>query len=61
MKYKSPEINKIDPIQYPCKKTTYSSVNEANESIEYLKVNKWVKELSAYKCTICGLWHLTSK
>jgi rubrerythrin len=39
----------------------YNSLAEAKESIEFLQENKWVKELSAYKCSVCGFWHLTSK
>jgi len=61
MKYKSVKMKKIDPILTPCKKTIYNSLNEATESINYLQENKSTKNLSAYKCTICGFWHLTSK
>jgi hypothetical protein len=52
---------KIYPIEPPCKKTIYNSLIEAKESIVYLQENKGVKDLSAYKCSICGFWHLTSK
>ena len=61
MRYKPSCIKKIFPIESPCKKTKYNSFEEAKESIEYLQENKWVKDLSAYKCTLCGFWHLTSK
>lgn len=59
MKYKSPRIKKTDPIESPCKKTIYTSLSEATESIEYLQADRWVKKLSAYKCPVCGFWHLT--
>jgi len=39
----------------------YNSLIEANDAIEFLRKTKYVKELSAYKCTVCGFWHLTSK
>lgn len=61
MKFKSSQVRKISPVESPCKKTMYNSFAEAKESIDYIKENKWVKELSIYKCTVCGFWHLTSK
>jgi hypothetical protein len=61
MKYKPSHITKIYPIESPCKKTMYHSLIEAKESITYLQENKSVKGLSAYKCSVCGFWHLTSK
>jgi hypothetical protein len=39
----------------------YNSLIDAKESIDYLQENKGVKDLSAYKCLVCGFWHLTSK
>jgi hypothetical protein len=61
MKYKPSGIKKIKPVTSPCKKTMYNSLLEAKESIDYLKESKWIKDLSAYKCSECGFWHLTSK
>jgi hypothetical protein len=61
MKYKPSRTKNADPVQSPCKKTMYNSLIEAKESIDYLKESKWVKDLSAYKCSVCGFWHLTSK
>jgi hypothetical protein len=61
MKYKPIRVKKTDPIGPTCKKKIYYSFDEAKESIEYLQETKWIKDLSAYKCTICGFWHLTSK
>jgi hypothetical protein len=61
MKYKSNRERKIDPIGPTCKKKMYNTFDEAKASIEYLQQTKWIKDLSAYKCTICGFWHLTSK
>ena len=39
----------------------YNSLIDAKESIDYIHENKGVKKLSAYKCSVCGFWHLTSK
>ena len=61
MRYKSPRIRKIYPIESPCKKTMYNSLIDAKESLDYLQENKGVKDLSVYKCSVCGFWHLTSK
>jgi hypothetical protein len=61
MKYKASRTRKIYPIESPCKKTKYNSFAEAKESIDYLQENKGIKKLSAYKCSVCGFWHLTSK
>ena len=61
MKSKPARIKKIDPIAVTCKKTIYNSLIEAQESIAYIQENKFVKDLSAYKCSVCGFWHLTSK
>jgi hypothetical protein len=61
MKYKPSRISKINPVESPCKKSTYNSLADAKESIAHLQETKWVKDLSAYKCSVCGFWHLTSK
>jgi hypothetical protein len=61
MKYKPSRIRNIYPVESPCKKTMYNSLTDAKESIAYLQENRVVKELTAYKCSVCGFWHLTSK
>jgi hypothetical protein len=61
MKYKPSGKRKVNPLEALCKKTIYTSLIEAQESIVYLQENKHVKDLSAYKCSMCGFWHLTSK
>ncbi len=61
MKPKLSAGKKIDPIGPSCKKAIYNSLAEAQEAISYLRETKYVKDLSAYKCSVCGFWHLTSK
>jgi hypothetical protein len=61
MKFKPSRIRNVYPIEAPCKKKMYNSFIDAKESIDYLQENKGKRDLSAYKCTICGFWHLTSK
>jgi hypothetical protein len=61
MVYKPSKIKKVQPVELPCKKTTYYSFEEAEDMIRYIKETRVVKEIHAYKCLICGFWHLTSK
>jgi hypothetical protein len=61
MGYKLSNIKKIDPIEPPCKKTIYNSPEEAQDMIIYIKENRSVRDIHAYKCNSCGFWHLTSK
>jgi hypothetical protein len=61
MAYKSLKSKSIDPVEPPCRKTIYHSKEEAEDMITYLNENKTAKTISAYRCTSCGFWHLTSK
>jgi hypothetical protein len=61
MGHKPLNIKKIDPIEPSCKKTIYNSIEEAQDMINYIKENRRVQEIHAYKCMLCGFWHLTSK
>ena len=61
MAYKPSNFKSIDPIAPACKKSMYNSRKQAEDMIQYIQENRIVRELHAYKCTTCGLWHLTSK
>jgi len=61
MGYKLSKIKKINPIEPPCRKTMYYSIEEANDMIKYIKENRVIQNIHAYKCISCGFWHLTSK
>jgi len=61
MKYKLSDIKKVPSIELPCRKTMYHSLEEAQDTIRFIKENRSMKEISAYKCMTCGFWHLTSK
>jgi hypothetical protein len=61
MVYKRSNIKNINPIQPACKKAIYSTQEEALDMIAHINVTRVVREISAYKCTICGFWHLTSR
>jgi hypothetical protein len=61
MGYKHSNPKKIQSIEPPCRKKIYNSYEEAQEMISYIRENRRVREINAYKCLICGFWHLTSK
>jgi hypothetical protein len=61
MGHRLSNIKKIHPVEPPCKKTIYNSLEEAQDMIRYINENRIVREIKAYKCGICGFWHLTSK
>jgi hypothetical protein len=59
--YRPKKSGSVDPITPSCKKKMYNSLAEAQDMIRYIKENRIVRELDAYKCPICGMWHLTSQ
>jgi hypothetical protein len=61
MGYRQSYIKKTDPVEPPCKKTMYNTAEEARDMIRYINEKRVGKEIRAYKCDICGFWHLTSK
>jgi hypothetical protein len=61
MAYKSSKHKSVDPIHPACNKAIYDSREEAEDMIRYIAENRVVRELFAYQCSSCGMWHLTSK
>lgn len=61
MAYKLSKKLKVQPMELPCKKTMYNTREEAEDIITYINENHTGKEIHAYKCLVCGFWHLTSK
>jgi len=61
MTYKLSNIKKITSVNPPCKKTMYNSREDAQDMIRYIEENKGGRALHAYKCPVCGFWHLSSK
>ncbi len=59
--YKTSNSKSYDPIVPSCNKTIYNSLEEARDMIRYINEDRAVRELNAYQCTTCGMWHLTSK
>jgi hypothetical protein len=61
MRYNKSDIKNIPPIEPVCRKKIYHSQAEAEDMIRHIRETRVVREISAYKCSICGFWHLTSK
>ena len=61
MKYKLPGRKDIAPFEAPCTKTAYNSKEDAEDIISHILQTRVTREIKAYKCDICGLWHLTSR
>ena len=61
MAHKISNSKNIQPVEPPCKKSIYHSLAEAQDMITYISETRVSKEIRAYKCQICGFWHLTSK
>ena len=61
MAYKSSKHQVVDPIGPSCKKTMYDSREEAEDMIRHIRETRYVKDLHAYQCPACGMWHLSSK
>jgi len=58
---KNSKIKNISPLEPSCKKAVYNSPEEAQDMIRHINESRVIREIRAYKCTICGFWHLTSK
>jgi hypothetical protein len=59
--YRPKNIKPVDPLTPACNKTIYNSLAEAEEMIRHIRETRYVRDLNAYQCPICGMWHLTSK
>jgi hypothetical protein len=60
MAYKSAKGGRVSPINPSCNKKIYNSLEEAEDMIRYITENRITRELRAYQCSVCGMWHLTS-
>jgi len=61
MGYKSSGRSRIEPLQPVCRKKAYNTEGEAEAMISHIRETRVTREIRAYKCSVCGLWHLTSK
>jgi len=61
MAYNKNPRKSVSPIDPSCRKTIYNSRAEAEDMIAYIHETRITKELHAYQCQVCGLWHLSSR
>jgi rubrerythrin len=61
MSYKTTGKKRIAPVEPPCRKAIYQSREEAEDMIRHLAETLTGKEIRAYRCDVCGFWHLTSR
>lgn len=59
--YKSSYNKSVSPMGPGCRKAMYNSREEAEDMIRYIQETRFTKELHAYECPDCGMWHLSSK
>lgn len=61
MKYRLSKKEKVDPIAPVCRKEAYFTLEDAQAMIRQIEETRVTKKIRAYRCDICGLWHLTSR
>jgi hypothetical protein len=61
MRYRSVNKKKVDEINPVCKKAIYHSKAEAEDMIRHITETRETREIKAYRCSVCGFWHLTSR
>ena len=60
MAYNSSKNRSVDPIGPACKKAVYNSREEAEDMIRHIHETRFTRQLHAYQCPDCGMWHLSS-
>mgnify|MGYP001813784394 FL=1 len=61
MACKSSKSKSVSPFDPGCKKTICNSREEAEDMILHIQETGIVRALHAFRCSSCGLWHLSSK
>ena len=61
MKYRPFKKERIDPIDFPCKKEVYYTLEDAQMMIRHIEETRVTRKIRAYRCNVCGFWHLTSR
>lgn len=61
MRYKTITGKNLDPIETPCKKAIYQTREDAEDMIRHIAETRTGREIRAYRCDVCGFWHLTSR
>jgi hypothetical protein len=61
MRYKTTEKKSIQPFEPPCRKTIYQTREDAEDMIRHIAETRTGRKITAYRCEVCGFWHLTSR
>lgn len=61
MRYKSLARKNVNPFEPPCKKAIYHTREDAEDMIRHIAETRTGREIKAYRCDVCGFWHLTSR
>ena len=61
MRYKTVARKNVDPFLLPCIKTIYQTREDAEDMIRHIAETRTGREIRAYRCDVCGFWHLTSR
>ncbi|HOP00028.1 MAG TPA: hypothetical protein PLV06_06030 [Bacteroidales bacterium] len=49
----------IPSLEPPCRKAIYHTREDAEDMIRHIAETRTGREIRAYRCDICGFWHLT--
>ena len=61
MRYKTSGKKSIVPFEPLCRKAIYHTREDAVDMIRHLEETRTSSKISAYRCDVCGFWHLTSR
>lgn len=61
MKYRPSKGERTNPIEPLCRKEAYFTLEDAQDMIRHINETRVTKNIRAYRCDVCGFWHLTSR
>lgn len=61
MRYKTTGKKSIEPFEPTCRKAIYHTREDAEYMIRHIAETRTGRMITAYRCELCGFWHLTSK
>lgn len=59
MHYKTSGKKSIPSVEPPCRKSIYNTREDAEDMIRHLAETRTGRAIHAYRCDVCGFWHLT--
>ncbi|MCU0408623.1 MAG: hypothetical protein MUD02_06715 [Bacteroidales bacterium] len=61
MAYSANSKTGAGPLEPRCRKEAYTSMEDAQAMVQHISETRITREIRAYKCPVCGYWHLTSR